>query len=119
MERQIRNCGMYIVVGRIVGLISCLMCAFPFLIISIYNKNSKEPINFWSGDTTLKSKVKNVCDYNKEMAMLYKKCAIAFLITGIGFLLVPVIGVIMLCFDCTVGIYLVYRKYKKILGLYS
>lgn len=106
-------------VGRIIGLISCLLCAVPFLIISIYNKNSEEPIHFWSGDTTLKSKVKNVSDYNKEMAMLYKKCALAFLITGIGFLLVPVIGVIMLCFDCTVGIYLVYRKYKKNLELHS
>ncbi len=40
-------------VGRIVGFISCVMCATPFLIIAIYNKDSKEPINFWSGDTTL------------------------------------------------------------------
>ena len=73
-------------VGRIIGLISCLLCAVPFFIISIYNKKSEEPIHFWSGDTTLKSKVKNVFDYNKEMAMLYKKCALVFLMTGIGFL---------------------------------
>ena len=52
-------------VGKIIGLVSCLMCAFPFLIISVYNKDSREPINFWSGDTTLKSKVKNVVEYNK------------------------------------------------------
>lgn len=106
-------------VGRIVGLVSCILCAFPFLIISIYNKNSDDPINFWSGDTTLKSKVKNVCDYNREMALLYKKCAIVFFITGIMFLLVPVIGAIMVCFNCTIGIYLVYRKYRKVLELYS
>lgn len=103
-------------IGRIVGLISSLLCAVPLLIISICEKNSDEPINFWSGDTTLKSKVKNVPEYNREMAKLYKKCAIAFLIAGIGFLLVPVIGVTILCFNCTVGIYLAYRKYKKILG---
>ncbi len=59
-------------IGRIIGLVSCLMCAVPFLIIGIYEKDSKEPINFWSGDTTLKSKVKDVCGYNKEMAVLYK-----------------------------------------------
>lgn len=69
--------------GRIIGLISCLMCAVPFLIISLYNRNSSEPINFWSGDTSLKKKVKNVCDYNKEMSGLYKRCAIAFLVAGI------------------------------------
>ncbi|MBQ7838923.1 MAG: hypothetical protein IJ390_00300 [Lachnospiraceae bacterium] len=106
-------------VGRMVGFISCFMCAVPFLIISIYNKNSREPINFWSGDTTLKVKVKNVSGYNQEMAALYKKCAVAFVITGIGFLIIPWIGVILLCFDCTIGIYIVYRNYKKILGRFS
>ena len=105
--------------GRIVGLLACIMCAFPFFIISVYNKDSKEPINFWSGDVTLKSKVKNVAEYNKEMGALYKKCAIAFLVTGIGFLVIPMIGVIMVCFDCTLGIYIVYRNYKRILDLYS
>lgn len=104
--------------GRIVGFIACIMCAFPFFVISTYNKDSKDPITFWSGDNTLKSKVKNVQRYNNEMALLYKKCAIAFLITGFGFLVVPFIGVLLLCFDCTLGIYLVYRCYKKILGLY-
>ena len=45
---------------KIVGLISCLLCAVPFLIIGIFEKNSKEPITFWSGDKTLKSKAKDV-----------------------------------------------------------
>ena len=59
---------------KIVGLISCLLCAVPFLIIGIFEKNSKEPITFWSGDKTLKSKVKDVTAYNLEMGMLYQKC---------------------------------------------
>jgi len=105
--------------GRIIGLISCLMCAFPFFIIGIFNKDSKEPITFWSGDTTLKSKVKNVAGYNEKMAALYKKCAIAFVLSGIGWLISPVAGVVMICFDCTLGIWLVYKIYKRILYLYS
>lgn len=103
-------------VGRIIGLISCLLCAFPFFIIAKYDKNSREPINFWSGDKTLKEKVRNVSEYNQEMAGLYRKCAIAFCISGIGFLIAPIAGVIMICFDCTIGIYIVYRRYKDILG---
>jgi len=105
--------------GRIIALVSCLMCAFPFFVIAIFNKDSKDPINFWSGDTTLKDKVRNVHEYNIEMAALYKKCAIAFVITGIGFLAVTLVGVVLLCFDCTLGIYIVYRNYKKILEKYS
>ena len=106
-------------VGRIVGLVSCLMCAVPFFIISVYNKDSNEPINFWSGDTSLKNKVKNIRDYNKEMAALYKKCAFAFLIAGIGYVVYPIVGIVLICFDCTVGIYIVYSNYKKILKSYS
>ena len=105
--------------GRIIGLISCLMCAFPFLVIGVFNKDSKEPISFWSGDTTLKSKVKNVVEYNVKMAKKYKKCGIVFIISGVGWFISPVAGVVMICFDCTLGIWLVYKRYRKILDLYS
>lgn len=106
-------------VERIIGLISCLLCAVPFFIISKYDRNSREPINFWSGDKTLKKRVKNIPEYNREMADLYKKCAMAFCISGIGFLILPVVGLILICFDCTLGIYIVYRCYKKVLGKYE
>ena len=106
-------------IGGIIGFVSCLMCAVPFVIISVYGKDSMDPINFWSGDTTLKAKVSNVADYNKEMAALYKKCAIAFLVTGVGFMMMTGLGMVMLAFDCTFGIYLAYRCYKKILGKYK
>lgn len=48
-----------------------------------------------------------------------KKCSIAFLIAGIGFMVTPIAGVILICFDCTLGIYLMYKNYKRILSLYS
>lgn len=106
-------------IGRSIGLISLIMCAVPFFIIAQFDKNSKTPINFWAGDNTLKDKVKDVEDYNKEMAALYKKCAIAFLLCGIVFFVFPVAGVVVLVLICTVGIYIVYREYKKILSKFS
>ncbi|MDE7252054.1 MAG: hypothetical protein K2O32_03845 [Acetatifactor sp.] len=106
-------------VGRIVGLVCFLLCAFPFLVISIYNKDSREPINFWSGDTSLKDKVKDIKGYNTEMAGLYKKCAICFLLTGILWAVLPIAGIVLLVFNCSVGIYLTYRVYKGILERYS
>ena len=45
-------------VGRIAALVCCLLCAFPFFVIGVYDKDSSEPIDFWSGDTSLKAKVK-------------------------------------------------------------
>lgn len=105
-------------VGRIVGLVCCLLCAFPFFIISIYNKDSREPINFWSGDTSLKDIVKDIKGYNTEMAGLYKRCALFFLLTGILFVVFPIAGIILVVFDCSIGIYWVYRVYKRILEKY-
>lgn len=105
--------------GRIVGLISCIACAIPFLIIAVCNKDSKEPIHFWSGDTTLKRKVKNVKEYNREMALLYKRGFVAFLVAGIGFIVAPIAGVVLMCFDCILGFYLMYKDYKRILNTYS
>lgn len=66
---------------RIIGLISCVMCAIPFL--------------------------------------LYKQCSIAFLITWAGFMVMPIVGIILICLDCTLGIYVMYKKYKRILNMYS
>lgn len=68
-------------VERIIGLISCVMCAIPFL--------------------------------------LYKQCSIAFLITWAGFMVMPIVGIILICLDCTLGIYVMYKKYKRILNMYS
>ncbi len=108
-----------ILVGRIVGLVCFLLCAFPFFVIGVYNKDSSEPINFWSGDTSLKDKVKDVKGYNTEMAGLYKKCAVCFLLNGILFVVFPIAGIVLCVFDCSVGIYLAYRIYKGILERYS
>lgn len=106
-------------VERIVGFVACLMCAIPFLIIKKYDKDSRDPIGFWSGDRTLKSKVINIPEYNREMSGLYGKCAYAFLLAGIGCMILPAVGYVMIGLECTVGFYLVWRCYKKILGRYS
>lgn len=101
--------------GRIVALIACIMCALPFLIISCYEKDSTTPIAFWAGDTSLKDKIKNIKGYNHSMAKLYGKCAVVFIMTGIVFLIFRALGIGLIVFECTLGIYIVYRCYKRIL----
>lgn len=106
-------------IGRIVGLICCLLCSFPFWIIGISEKDSREPITFWSGDTSLKEMVRDVKGYNSEIAGLYKRCALFFTLTGLLFAVFPIVGIVLLVFSCSIGIYLAYRVYKRILGKYS
>lgn len=105
--------------GRIISCICYFLCAVPFWVIAKYNKNSKDPISFWTGDTSLKNIVKNVPAYNGEMAALYNKYAWAFAAAAVGGLPHPLVGLGILVLDCTVGIFLVHRAYKKILEKYS
>ena len=105
--------------GRIICFISFLLCGVPFWVIATYNKDSKDPISFWSGDNSLKSKVKNVPEYNREMAALYRKYAIAFFVAAVGSAVHPIAGAVIMALDCTLGIVLVYRSHKKILQKYS
>ena len=105
--------------GRIISVICYLLCAIPFWAIAKYQKESKDPISFWSGDTSLQEKVKNVPDYNREMAALYKKYAWAYVAAAMAGAAHPLAGVAVLVPVCTVGIWLVYRTYKRILEKYS
>lgn len=43
--------------GGIIGLVCCILCAFPLFVIGHYNKNSREPITFWAGDKSFKENI--------------------------------------------------------------
>ena len=105
--------------GRIICAIAFFICAVPFWVIAKFGKDGKDPISFWSGDTSLKSKVKDIPAYNREMASLYNKYAWALFAAVPGAVLHPLAGVAIMGLDITVGIFLVYRAYKKILAKYS
>ena len=106
--------------GRIIGCFSCILCALPFLYLAWEGKQKNAaPIAFWSGDNTLKDKVKNIPAYNREMARLYQACSAAFFLSGALCLVYPPLGVALICLLCTAGIYLMWRTYKSILAKYS
>ncbi len=105
--------------GGIIGLVCCILCAFPLFVIGHYNKNSREPITFWTGDKSLKEKVKDVQGYNEEISKLYRKCALAFVATGILCVIHLEVGMICLLLESTLGIYVVWKIYRNILLRHS
>jgi uncharacterized membrane protein YbaN (DUF454 family) len=42
-----------------------------------------------------------------------------FVLTGVLFVIAPIVGVILVVCDCTLGIYVAYRFYKKLLEKYA
>ncbi len=103
---------------RIICFICFLLCAVPFWAIAKFGKDGKDPISFWSGDRSLKEKVRDVPAYNREMAALYNKYAWALFAAAVGGAIHPLAGVAIMVL-ALVGIVFVYRAYKKILSKYS
>lgn len=104
--------------GRIIGFICYFMCAAAFWTIAKFGKDSKDPISFWSGDTSLKGKVKDVPAYNRDMARVYTIYGWAYFAAAVGGAIHPIAGVVIMLADL-VAIFFVYRAYKKILSKYS
>lgn len=104
---------------RIIGVLCCLLCAFPFFAIPMIKLDSGDPINFWSGDESLKEKLGDIEGYNREMARVFRCYALAFLAAALAFALYPIAGAVLLCINCSVSVWLFYRAYKKILSKYS
>lgn len=106
-------------IERIILCFCSLLCAFPFYAFPMIGKDSREPMSFWTGDTSLKGKVLDVKAYNLAMFRLYKKYGAVFVVAAVCSAVYPLAGLVILLLNSTLGIYLVYRKYKSILAKYS
>ena len=99
-----------------IGFASCLLCALPFFIIGVFDKNSSTPISFWSGDQTLEDKVLYVAEYNRRMGKVFVKWGTGFLAAGLCCFISLAAGIGMLCVICSFGTYAAYKSYQKILA---
>ena len=106
-------------VGQVIGMICSILCGIPFLVIPRLEVFKNKPINFWSGDNSLNEKVKNIDKYNKEMGILYTLYGLVFIIGRIFFLFFPLVALIIIISNSTLGILIVYLVYKSIIKKYS
>ena len=108
-------------VVKFILLFCCFSVAFPFFIIGYYGKQKEdEPVAFWAnGENNLKPIVKDLKRYNQEMGKLYERTALTFMILGLMSLIIPAAALIGLLFASTIGIFVLYIIYKRILKKYS
>ena len=106
--------------GRIIGFFCCLLCALPFFYLSWEGKQKDAaPLAFWSGDDTLKDKVKDIPAYNAEMSLLFVYTAAAFTLAALICLFSPIAGIILVCIESTVGVWVMYKLHSRILKKHS
>ncbi|MDO4501029.1 MAG: hypothetical protein Q4B60_07145 [Erysipelotrichaceae bacterium] len=105
--------------GSLIIALANLLCAAPFYLLGSPVKENAEPIVFFSGDDSLKDKIKDIPSYNKEMSKLYKQYSFIFLLGAIFAFIKLEIGTIILFLNVILGTYLVYKRYKSIFKKYS
>lgn len=106
-------------VANVILAFCCFLCGLPFCFLAVSSRKSKEPINFVSGDDNLKNKIFNVADYNKELGKVYLLYGAVWLVAAVVAFFKPIISVVIMILCCTVLLWLVYQKYKRILQKYG
>lgn len=103
---------------KIIGcLVACLVSG-AFFLVSMMG-NDREPVTFFSDDTSLKDKVRDIPAYNREMKRTYRLYAYVYLLAGVLFMINSLYGFVLMGVNITAGLLCVYLCYRKILKRYS
>lgn len=101
--------------SSIICCMSFSLCGLAFILIGYTQKNSDNPITFFSGDDSLKVKITNMKRYNKQMSKLYVTYGSCFIFIGIISFLNIILSLILLAILLTIGLGGVYFSYNRIL----
>lgn len=102
---------------RILIALSCLLCAGAFFLVGYLCKISAAPVQFWAGsEGKLKSVIKDVPGYNRRMGAIYRWYGLAWLTNAVLGAVSPLAGITGIGVLCTLGLYLLYRMYRKSLS---
>ena len=102
--------------GRILIFLSCLLCAGPFLLLRYQCSISTNPVQFWTGsEERLRQVVKDVPLYNQKMGAAFQRYGLCWLIAAALGAVSPPAGILGIGVLCTLGLYLLYRSYRKTL----
>lgn len=105
---------------RIIGALVSLLCATPFYALAMGRDDPRNPIPFWSGDDDrLRDKLSDIPAYNREMAALYTRFAGVLLANALIAGVWPGASLILLIAILAVGLFLIHRRYKALLAMYS
>lgn len=106
----------------LIGVILCgcsLFCTLLFFFLTFIGEKYGKPICFWGGAKSLEDVVKDIPCYNADMSILYRVWAAAWVITAVISLFLSDIGLVLVIANISIGVYIVYRFYKRILSKYS
>ena len=99
---------------KIIMILCCMLCGLPFWLLAAVGRKGKEPLNFWSGDDRLKAKIADVAAYNHAMGKMYFVYGSLFILAAVLAVFSMVAAVVLLILNCTLGLFLIYKGYGRI-----
>ena len=109
-----------IMAGRIILSLCCLLCAGAFFLNGCLCRIRSSPVAFWTGgEQALKNTIKDAAGYNREMGMAFRWYGLGWLLDAIGAAFSPTMGLAVMAALCTLGLFLLWRRYRQLLSKYS
>ena len=106
--------------GRIILSLCCLLCAGAFFLNVHLCRIRSSPVAFWTGgEQALKNTIKDAAGYNREMGMAFRWYGLGWLLDAIGAAFSPTMGLAVMAALCTLGLFLLWRRYRQLLSKYS
>ena len=106
--------------GRIILSLCCLLCAGAFFLNGCLCRIRSSPVAFWTGgEQALKNTIKDAAGYNREMGMAFRWYGLGWLLDAIGAAFSPTMGLAVMAALCTLGLFLLWRRYRQLLSKYS
>ena len=104
----------------IVALLCCWGMAYALFVIGYFGKDSHEPIAFWAGgEDDLKSVIKDIKSYNKEMGKIFISGGWICFLLGIFSMIHWLIGLVGIGLVSSLGVWFLWKRYQAILKKYS
>ena len=105
---------------RIILSLCCFLCAVAFFLIGRLCRVKSTPVAFWSGgEKALEGIVKDALGYNREMAAAFRNHGLGWLLAAMASAFSPLAGLLCLASMCTLGLFLLWKRYKQLLSKYS
>ena len=106
--------------GRIILSLCCLLCAGAFFLNGCLCRIRSSPVAFWTGgEQALKNTIKDAAGYNREMGTAFRWYGLGWLLDAIGAAFSPTMGLAVMAALCTLGLFLLWRRYRQLLSKYS
>ncbi len=105
--------------GQVLMLVCCWICGGMFLGYSLYARQAKKPVWFWSGSTVDPETISDIPAYNRANARMWAAYSVLFWVCGVLGFFFPAAAGAVLTVSCLGGIPLLIIFYGRILKKYQ